>query len=271
MIPALIAAVSLAAFPAAPAALVGQLPLIVQDADTLDTGGSYSGGPLSLAAVDNLEGGRFGAAVVDLRTGDILGSTGHGVYPLDDPEPMLLAFAVELMVSGDLPPDSAFGRSSTIQNEFWWAFHQDKESAARLMWAIGLETLSAWAAGQGFSGTELHDVQLEWEGAPETAPSMTSLSDMVGALEIIASGMDIPAVREIMEDPDTGDGQAASVGQGWDLYGWVDGGADHKTYVLIAESPQGEMLGFVLLNDDLCCEEKADLALMLMWQAAVGD
>jgi len=138
------------------------------------------------------------------------------------------------------------------------------------MWALGLETLSAWAAGRGFSDTELHDVQLEWEGAPETAPSMTSLADLTVALEIIASGMDIPAVREIMADPDLGDGQAASVGAGWDTYGWVDVGPDHKTFLLIAESDGGERVGLVLLTDDLCCEEKADLALMLLWQAVTG-
>lgn len=261
---------SLASLPMSPLALQGQLPLIVQNPDTLDLGGSWSGGPVSLAAIDALEGGRFGAAVLDLGAGTTLASTGQGVYPLDDPDPLLLAFAVELMKSGDLPPDSSFGRSSTIQNEFWWAFQRDKESAARLMWAIGLETLSSWTRNRGFDDTELHDVQLEWEGAPETAPSLTSLSDLSGALEIIASGMDIPAVREIMADPDLGDGQAASVGQGWDLYGWVDAGADHKTFLLIAESEEGEMLGLILLSDGLCCEEKADLALRLLWQAVTG-
>ena len=181
-----------------------------------------------------------------------------------------LPFAVELMKSGDLPPDSSFGRSSTIQNEFWWAFQRDKESAARLMWAIGLESLSAWALDRGLSDTELHDVQLEWEGAPETAPSMTSLADLTDALKIIASGMDIPAVREIMADPDLGEGQAAAVGEGWDLYGWVDAGTDHKTFMLIAESDGGERLGLILLCEGLCCEEKADLALLLMWQAVTG-
>jgi hypothetical protein len=261
---------SMLSFPMTSVSLSGQLPLIVQNPDTLDMGGTWSGGSVSLAAVDALEGGRFGAAVINLRTGSMLAATGNGVYPMDDPDPMLLAFAVELMKSGDLPPDSGFGRSSTIRNEFWWAFQRDKESAARLMWAIGLETLSAWAVNRGFSNTELHDVQLEWEGAPETAPSMTSLSDLSGALEIIASGMDIPAVREIMADPDLGDGQAASVGEGWDMYGWVDAGTAHKTFMLIAESDGGEMLGLVLLCDDLCCEEKADLALMLMWQAVTG-
>jgi hypothetical protein len=257
-------------FPLTSVSLPGQLPLIVQNPDTLDMDGSWSGGPISLAAVDGLEGARFGAAVINLRTGSMLASTGQGVYPLDDPDPILLAFAVELMKSGDLPPDSSFGRSSTIQNEFWWAFQRDKESAARLMWAIGLESLSAWAADRGLSDTELHDVQLEWEGAPVTAPSMTSLADLTDALKIIASGMDIPAVREIMADPDLGEGQAATVGEGWDLYGWVDVGTDHKTFMLIAESDGGERLGLILMSDDLCCEEKADLALLLMWQAVTG-
>jgi hypothetical protein len=261
---------SMVSFPMTSCSLPGQLPLIVQNPDTLDMGGTWSGGSVSLAAIDGLEGGRFGAAVINLRTGSTLASTGHGVYPLDDPDPILLAFAVELMESGDFPPDSLVGRNFTIKDEFLRAFHGSTEAAARAMWAIGLESLSAWADVRGFSDTELHDVQLEWEGAPVTSPSMTSLSDLTDALEIIASGMDIPAVREIMADPDLGDGQAASVGEGWDMYGWVDAGTEHKTFMLIAESDSGEMLGLVLLCDDLCCEEKADLALMLMWQAVTG-
>ncbi|OPL19741.1 MAG: hypothetical protein AVO35_01840 [Candidatus Aegiribacteria sp. MLS_C] len=68
--------------------------------------------------------------------------------------------------------------------------------------------------------------------------------------------------------PDLGDGQAAEVAPGWELYGWVDAGEDHKTFALIARSPSGRDIALVLLNRRLCCPGKADLALMMLWRAA---
>lgn len=102
----------------------------------------------------------------------------------------------------------------------------------------------------------------------ETIFSSTA-DDIARALMIIHSGMDIPSVMEILENPDMGEGQASSVGEGWDLYGWVDSGEKRKSFALIAISPDGRELGLILLSDDLCCEEKGDLAMMLLWNAAV--
>ncbi|RKZ07530.1 hypothetical protein DRQ25_11370 [Candidatus Fermentibacteria bacterium] len=101
----------------------------------------------------------------------------------------------------------------------------------------------------------------------ESVPSCTA-ADVAIALQVIHSGMETPEVIELLEKPDMGDGQASSIAEGWDLYGWVDSGVDHKTFILIAISPEGRELGFILLSDDLCCEEKGDLAMMLLWQAA---
>ena len=102
----------------------------------------------------------------------------------------------------------------------------------------------------------------------ETESSCTAV-DVARAMQIIHTGMDRREVIELLEKPDMGEGQAASVGEGWELYGWVDSGEDHKTFALIAISPEGKELGFVLLSDDLCCEEKGDLAMLLLWQAAL--
>ena len=107
-------------------------------------------------------------------------------------------------------------------------------------------------------------------GPPQETESVSSYTaaDVAAALQMIHSGMDRPEVMELLKKPDMGEGQASSVGEGWDLYGWVDSGVNHKTFVLIAVSPEGRELGFILLCDDLCCEEKGDLAMMLLWQAA---
>lgn len=108
------------------------------------------------------------------------------------------------------------------------------------------------------------------QGSPQEMETVSSCTaaDVAAALLVIHSGMGTPEVLELLEKPDMGDGQASSIAAGWDLYGWVDSGENHKSFVLIAVSPEGRELGFILLSDDLCCEEKGDLAMMLLWQAA---
>jgi len=222
----------------------------------------------SIPAIEELSGGEFAATVIDLQTGEVLTSTGGGSFPVDDPDIFMLAYVVELMQDNSISLDTIVGRDETIADRFRWAFHGNREAAGRAMWIVGLESLSAWVTASGMEDTELHDIQFFWPGAPSANPSMSSPQDIARVLQIIHSGMNMLSVREILEKPDMGDGQASSIAEGWDLYGWVDSGVDHKTFVLIAMSPEGRELGLILLCDDLCCEEKGDLAMMLLWQAA---
>lgn len=272
MIQILLTSLVFSVFPVSTSICQGQLPSIVQNEDTLitETSSPVFIQTASISDIENLSGGSFGAAVIDLNTGNVLASSGSGTFPVDDPDIFMLAYAVELMLEEKLDPDTLVGRNITITDEFWRAFRDCRESAARAMWAVGLESVSSWVASKGMNDTELHDIQLEWEGAPATDPSLSSLEDVTQALRIIHSGMDIPAVPEIMEDPDMGEGQASSVGQGWDLYGWVDSGQDHKTFILIAIAPDGRERGLVLLSKDLCCEGKGELAMRLLWQVSLG-
>lgn len=223
---------------------------------------------MAIPAIDELPGGDFAAAVMDMHTGEVLASTGSGVFPLDDPDIFMLAYVVEMMNDGVMDLERIVGRDESIADRFRLGLMGNREAAGRAMWIVGLETLNSWVAEKGMSDTELHDIQLLWEGAPVTEPSMSSLADLLADLRIIYSGIEISSVRYILGDPDMGDGQAAGVGEGWTLYGWVDSGEDHKTFALIARSASGRDLGLVLLSDDLCCEEKGDLAMMLLWNAA---
>lgn len=67
-----------------------------------------------------------------------------------------------------------------------------------------------------------------------------------------------------------GEGQASEVGAGWELLGWIDTGISHKTFILIASQSGRNTLGFVLFADNLCCVEKADLAMGLLWEAVTA-
>ncbi|MFO8184432.1 MAG: hypothetical protein R6U39_09695 [Candidatus Aegiribacteria sp.] len=89
------------------------------------------------------------------------------------------------------------------------------------------------------------------------------------ALTVLGFIRSIPAARWMCSRPDLGEGQASSVGDGWDLYGLVEEGPDYRNFILMALSPSGRGLGLVLLSDELCCAGKADLALMLLWEEAL--
>ncbi|NOQ21307.1 MAG: hypothetical protein GQ565_01480 [Candidatus Aegiribacteria sp.] len=191
----------------------------------------------SIPALEELPGIRFSALVIDLPSGNPVVLSGEGVFTFDIPEVFILAHAIDMMLV-----DTIVGGSPQE-----------------------IETVSSWIADAGMNDTHL--VGTGSHDSPETISS-SSTEDVARALRIIHSGMDMPSVREILDNPDMGEGQASGVGAGWDLYGWADSGENHKTFALIAISPEGRELGFILLSDDLCCNEKGDLAMMLLWEAA---
>ncbi|MCD4701133.1 MAG: hypothetical protein K8S24_04670 [Candidatus Aegiribacteria sp.] len=191
----------------------------------------------SIPVLEELPGIRFSALVIDLPSGSPIAVSGEGTFPFNIPEAFFLAYAIDMMRVDSITQGTA----------------QEIESVA------------LWVNNSGLYGTHL--VGTGSFESPETISSSTA-KDVARALQIIHSGMNMPAVMEILDNPDMGSGQASSIGEGWDLYGWVDSGEDHKTFALIAISPEGRELGFVLLSDDLCCEEKGDLAMMLLWEAA---
>ena len=191
----------------------------------------------SIPVLEELPGIRFSALVIDLPSGSPIAVSGEGTFPFNIPEAFSLAYAIDMI----------------------------RVDSITLGTAQEIESVALWVNNTGLYGTHLVGTgSLE---SPETISSST-VKDVAQVLQIIHSGMNMPAVMEILDNPDMGSGQASSIGEGWDLYGWVDSGEDHKTFALIAISPEGRELGFVLLSDDLCCEEKGDLAMMLLWEAA---
>jgi hypothetical protein len=212
-----------------------------------------------LPILDDLSGGRFGAAVVDLNTGEMVLSTGSGYYQLWDSRFLFTSFICEMQwesgkafsrlffgglfpikMLGISPEDTSSDEDVPLLNIYSLEFPKWMES-------IGLQS--------SISYTDAWDITLD------TAADL---------LSSVYSRIDDPFLRNLISNPDMGDAQAANVAQGWDLYGWVDAGENHKSFVLIARSPQGRDLGLVLLSNDLCCEEKGDLAMMLLWQEAQG-
>jgi len=220
----------------------------------------------SIPSIEELQGGRFAAAAIDLETGGVLASTGNGSFPLDDPDLFILACTVDRLQNSITSLDSILRRDETPADRFWRVFHWNRDAPGRIMRTVCTESLSAWTETNGMNNTELHCFQPLTEGAAAVLPSMSTTDDVAKALHIIHSGLDINAVAAIIEEPDLGEGQASAVAEGWELYGWVDAGESHKTYALITLSPEGRAVGLIVMTDELCCMGKSDLALMLLWE-----
>jgi hypothetical protein len=145
---------------------------------------------LSIPAIEELPGGEFAAAIVDMASGEVLASTGEGLFLVGD--------------------------------------------------------------GMPFAGV----------------PCTVSLDEAVDSLSSLYSvSTDLSCLPA---SPEMGDGLTADVAGGWELHGWVDTGEGYRSFLLIARSKEGRDLGLVLLSRDLCCPGKADLAMMLLWNAAEG-
>lgn len=214
-----------------------------------------------LAAIDSLAGGSFGAAVVDLSTGAVLVSTGSGQYPVDGPAVFLLAYAVDCFdESGD--PSGWNSGDTAFASRILREFQEDPEYTGGNLTSEDIGRIGDWIETGGFCDTEFGD--------PPSGRVFSSVEDVTSALLLVHSGRDIPAVSTVMSHPDLGAGQAASVGEGHALSGLVDSGDHHRTFMLIAEASSGRELGLVLLNRDLCCPGKGDLALMFLWNVAAG-
>ena len=98
---------------------------------------------------------------------------------------------------------------------------------------------------------------------------MIPVEDAVVITRQLHTGLDIPEISLLLESPDLGDGQASLVGDGAYLYGIVETGSDHRLFILLSRREDPD-LGLVLLDRNLCCPGKADLALMLLWDAATA-
>ena len=83
---------------------------------------------LSSPTIEGLQGGSFGAAAIDLKTGELLFQTGEGTYPLSSSEFLRMSFAAEVAREAEVSLQSLFAGTST-PTEIMLEFLLDPASA----------------------------------------------------------------------------------------------------------------------------------------------
>jgi hypothetical protein len=249
----------------------GGVPFIVVNPDTLaqqESGsGDLSGVQGDLASIISLEGGHFGVGVVDLESGETAARSEAGRFFIGLPNVATAACVIDLASTGEFPMDNLVARIETIEEVLRRAQQGGVDASNRPFHDIGADRIDSWLAQKGFTGTELHGVQLLWEGAPEVDPNYTTVEDCLGMLRVVYENMDTPSTRRITSNPELGAALESEIPPGTTVYGWTSTGDGHRDLTLILYMPDGRRYGMVVLADDLCCSEKADLAFSMLLDA----
>lgn len=251
----------------------GGTPFIVVNPDTLvqqeEASGNLAGISGELSSIVSLEGGHFGVGVVDLVSGESVHRSEGGRFFMGMPNVATGACVIDLSASGVFPMDSLVARIESIEEVLRRAQQGGIDASNRPFHDVGSNLIDSWLVEQGFSDTELNGVQLTWEGAPEVDPNYTTVEDCLGMLRIVYDNMDTPSTRRVTTGPELGSALESSIPAGTTVYGWISTGDSHRDITLILYTPDGGRYGMVVLADELCCPEKADLAFTRLLDAVV--
>jgi len=252
----------------------GGTPFIVINPDTLITQedgiSTLSGLGGELSNIITLEGGHFGAGVIDLSSGETISRSESGRFLMGLPNVITGTCGISLSSIDEFPLDSLVAREEQLWQLLRRAQQNNLEGSQSVIWDIGAERINDWLDSRGLTDTDVYGVQLGWEGAPEFDQNLTTVDDCLELLEITYSHLGAPDVRRAILNPDLGEAIEASIESGSTVYGWISTGEDHRDITLIVLTPRGEKYGLVLLADDLCCAAKADLAFTML-MGAVAD
>jgi hypothetical protein len=241
----------------------GGIPIVVNP-DTLvqeESGtGSLAGLTGELASIIGLEGGHFGVGIVDLESGESISRSEGGRFYIGLPNVITGSCGMDLSASGEFSLETVVGRDVMLWEKLSRAQQGSVEASQRPFFDIGIERIREWLDESGFDETEVYGVQLEWEGAPEVEANLTSVDDCLAMLEIVYANLEVPVARRIVMNPDLGPALESSLGSSSTVYGWISTGVGHRDITLIVFTPDGGRYGLVVLADNLCCPEKADLA-----------
>ncbi len=256
-----------------PSGKQGNTPFIVVNPDTLvqeeQSSSSLAGLTGELASIIGLEGGHFGVGIVNLVTGESISRSESGRFYIGLPNVITGTCGIDLSASGEFPLETLVGRDVTLWEKLSRAQQGSVEASQRPFYDLGLDRMRDWLAEQDFNGTEIYGVQLEWEGAPDVDANLTTVNDCLAMLEIVYANLDIPAVRRIVMNPELGRALESVLGSSSTVYGWTSTGVGHRDITLIVFTPAGGKYGLVVLADNLCCPEKADLAFSRLLDAVI--
>jgi len=254
-------------------AVVGKQGLpIIQNPDTLvteATGFSMAAMGTAVDEVLGLDGGHFGVAVKDFSTGEtITRNEGRRSFDIGSPELILTACAFDLESRGIVRFDTLTARDENFEDQLTRSAHGDIETMNKVYSVMArISGVEDWLAAKEMRGTEYSGVQLLWPGAPEIDENTSTPADCMSMLAIIESSLGDPDARRICRSPFTRTGLEDIQSAGIPVYGVCTRGETGLMRAAVAFLPGDRHVGIVVMGDDLCCPEKADLAFRMLWDA----
>ncbi len=244
-------------------------PSIVVNPDTVITAPAEGLDELREAADEaiRLEGGHFGIAVKDFTTGESFTRTEGGSFDIGSPEIILAACALAFDTQGIVPLDTLSSRNETLSDQVIMMREGDLEACMRVGERLEKERIGTWLTLSGFTSTEYGGVQLLWPGAPAIDPNYSTPGDVMGMLSLIEGRLDESEIRRLVRNPFTRTGLEDLQSGGVPIYGFSSRGEGGRCRAAVIALPGGHRVGLAVLADDLCCEEKADLAFRMLWEA----
>ncbi len=220
-----------------------------------------------LAGVTALDGGDFGVLAMDMVSEETV-SSGGGDFDIGNPDIFLLPMALERVREGELSLDYLIGPSRSLEDVLIVAGTGNDEFMMKLFSILEPEQIGSWMAAAGLSGSEVSGVFLEWEDAPVPLPNESTLEDCALVLPKMDGLLSSSIARRVLVDPLNGN----PVMEGYDddflaVYGISSVDAAGSSRCMIVVYPDGRRVGLALLADQLCCEERADVALRMALDA----
>jgi len=254
----------------APGAAIQQ-PTILLNPDTVITTAPEGGLDALVEAAEEaveLDGGHFGIAVKDFATGETAVRTEGGTFDIGSPDLIICSCAISLDESGECSLDTLSGRDLTVGDHIMMAREGNLEVLNMITGRVRPARIATWLAEKGFTSTTFSGVQLYWPGAPEVDPNVSTPGDCMGMLSVIQGRLDEAEIRRLVRNPFTRTGLEDLQSGGTPIYGFSSRGQDGgRLRAAVIALPDGHMYGSVVLADSLCCEEKADLAFRMVWEA----
>lgn len=248
--------------------LTGQ-PLILQNPDTLVTPvqGLPSGVSAAVTRVAGMDGATWGVGVVDLRSGERTVRNQSRRFRVDSPSLPLAACGIQLSNTGEMPLDSMIARNETFWEKLHWAQQGGRGVCASVIWSIRETRIARWLSEGGFTGTEVHGVDIDYPTPIELSPNTITVDDALAFLGIVYRSLESRDVRRIGENPPLSQANRETLGVSNTIYGWFDETGSSRHIFLIVRKPSGEDYGMVILTENLCCPGKADQALGILWDS----
>jgi len=256
---------SIALLAIASAALIGQGSIFDQGPDTAVSSNVLSGMEAVLGEAADIEGAEMSVGAVDLATGERITAGRSGPMKFGNPQLMVAACAVDLLLRGEISLDDIPGGGQTISYLLSENMKGRADPGVILHYFIGAERFESWLSERGFRDTEYTDFRMHFPGAPEVEASTSSIDDMLSMVEILGAGLDYPGIRRALHPGFPRGPEVLRSLEGVVAYGVPAYEEDGESIAAVGVMPDGSRIGLVAVAEDPCCRGKAELAFSMMW------